>query len=58
MHPIFHVAQLCRACGVTEPSFHIPPKLNEDMELAVEPAEVLGVRPCLNGLPSANEVLI
>lgn len=58
MHPVFHVAQLCRACGVIEPSLHIPPKLNEDMELAMEPAEVLGVRPCHNVLPSANEVLI
>ena len=28
------------------------------MELAVEPTKVLGVRPCLNGLPGANEVLI
>lgn len=28
------------------------------MELAVEPTEVLGVRPCLHGLLGANEVLI
>lgn len=44
VHPVFHMSQLRRAHGVTNSSPLLPQQLNEDIELIVEPEELLGVR--------------
>lgn len=44
VHPVFHMSQLRRAHGVTNSSPLLPQQLNADIELIVEPEELLGVR--------------
>ncbi|XP_060963318.1 uncharacterized protein LOC133032814 [Cannabis sativa] len=58
VHPVFHVCQLRAAVGTAHSSPTIPPTLTADLELLVEPAELLNVRqrPTPTGAPM--EVLI
>ncbi|XP_048496700.1 transposon Tf2-1 polyprotein [Beta vulgaris subsp. vulgaris] len=44
IHPVFHVSQLKRIKEPLPPPVHIPPELTSELELQVEPAELLGVR--------------
>lgn len=51
VHPVFHVSLLkkCVTPGIT--SQPLPPCLNEEWELQMEPEEVLAVRTNLQGQP-------
>lgn len=44
LHPVFHVSQLRRAMGLIPASPTIPEQLNSELELVVEPEQLLGVR--------------
>ena len=44
IHPVFHVSQLRAAIGPAHSSPTLPPTLSADLELIVEPAELLDVR--------------
>lgn len=44
IHPISHVSQLKRAIGDQPSSLSIPEQLTADLELVVEPEEVLEVK--------------
>ena len=44
IHPIFHVSQLKKAIGEQEVALVLPEGLTEDMEVLLQPEEVLGVR--------------
>ena len=44
VHPVFHVCLLKKCIAATVQSQPLPPGLNEEWELNVEPAEVLAVR--------------
>ncbi|GAA0174021.1 hypothetical protein LIER_27498 [Lithospermum erythrorhizon] len=57
-HPVFHVLQLSEAHGTIHSSPLLPPQLSPDMELIVEPAEVLGVRNSKPNRSGDREVLI
>ena len=54
IHPIFHVSQLKQAIGYSTPLLQLPPQLNDNLEMIVEPKTILGTRHISNGL----EVLI
>ena len=58
IHPVFHVSLLKKAVGPHAASPSIPTSLSSDMELLVQPVDVLGI--CLSIVPSAasSEVLI
>ncbi|GJT57991.1 putative mitochondrial protein [Tanacetum coccineum] len=43
IHPIFHVSQLKKAIGEQEVALVLPEGLTEDMEVLLQPEEVLGV---------------
>lgn len=58
VHPVFHVSQLRRAYGVAHSSPLLPPQLSPDLELLVEPAELLGVRRHCQDAHKSLEVLI
>ena len=59
IHDIFHVSQLKQAVGLHESYLTIPPHLTLDLELIVEPGEVIGVRPAMQqGKKGIEEVLI
>ena len=58
IHPIFHVSQLKKAVGATQPPQPLPPQLAADMELQVEPSDVLSVRPTHLRGSVEEEVLI
>ena len=57
IHPIFHVSLLKRAVAqAVSPS--IPASLSVDMELIMQPATVLGIRPSIVPGVAGTEVLI
>ena len=58
IHPIFHVSLLKRAVGSQAVSPSIPTSLSADMELIVQPAAVLGIRPSTVPGVAGTEVLI
>lgn len=58
LHPVFHVSQLKRAVGQSESSSDIPPQLNTDLELLVEPETLLDVRHVQKGAESHTEALL
>ena len=58
IHPVFHVSQLRRAHGVSNSSPVLPPQLTSDLEMVVEPAALLQVRPKVNGRNGEVEVMI
>lgn len=58
IHNVFHVSLLRRAHGVTNSSSLLPPHLSPDLELFIEPVEVIGVRHLDNDRPALFEVLI
>ncbi|XP_020705865.1 uncharacterized protein LOC110116566 [Dendrobium catenatum] len=43
IHPIFHVSQLTRAIGDYTASSELPATLTEDLEMILEPLELMGV---------------
>ena len=46
IHPVFHVSQLKKAIGNQECAQpHLPKELSAELEMLVEPEEILGVRP-------------
>lgn len=44
IHPVFHVSQLKKAIGAQESAPELPKGLTDDMEVLLEPEEVLGTR--------------
>ncbi|XP_074346704.1 uncharacterized protein LOC141685510 [Apium graveolens] len=58
IHPVFHVSQLKRAVGQVPANPTIPTQLTEELELLVEPEEVLEVRQVKQGSNLKLEVLI
>ena len=58
IHPVFHISQLRRAKGASHSSSLLPPQLNADLELIVEPETLLEVRQQKKGGPGDLEVLI
>lgn len=46
IHSVFHVSQLRLAIGASHSSSDLPRQLNDELELLVEPEEVLGLRTC------------
>ncbi|KAI0495616.1 hypothetical protein KFK09_021919 [Dendrobium nobile] len=55
IHPVFHVSQLRRAIGDYATSTNLPGTLTEEMEIILEPLELMEVRQKADG---ATEVLI
>ncbi|XP_028550273.1 uncharacterized protein LOC110114341 [Dendrobium catenatum] len=55
IHPVFHVLQLRRAIGDYTASLELPATLTKDLEVIMEPLELMGVRQKEEG---AKEVLI
>ena len=45
IHPVFHISQLRRALGTSHPASALPSELSGDLEMVVEPEELLGIRP-------------
>ena len=59
IHPVFHVSHLRKVVGTTtQLPQPLPPQLAVDMELQVEPAAILGVRPALEKGSVGQEVFI
>ncbi|PON75651.1 Ribonuclease H-like domain containing protein, partial [Trema orientale] len=58
VHPVFHVSQLCRAIGASQPISELPPHLSAELELLVEPDAVLGVRSGTGHASFPSEVLV
>ena len=58
IHPVFHVSQLKRTVMNTPVSPSIPPQLTPELELVVEPEDVLEVRHVKVGNSSRQEALI
>ena len=58
IHPVFHISQLRPAVGTVLPTVALPSQLSEDLELLLEPVEVLGYRMIGNSIPHDVEVLI
>ena len=57
-HPVVHVSLLKKAVGPQAASPSIPASLSSDMELLVQPAAVLGIRPSTISGAAGREVLI
>ena len=58
IHPIFHVSQLRKAIGASNFASNIPAQLSTEMEVIVEPENILQVRQQLQGDINVMEVLI
>lgn len=58
LHPVFHVSQLKRAVGTVPVSPTLPAQLTADLELVVEPEQVLEVRQVQTGNGLRLEALI
>ena len=58
IHPVFHVSQLKRVVGAAVTSPVLPPQLTADLELMIEPEELLEVRQLAKGDAKLLEVLI
>lgn len=58
IHPVFHVSQLKRCIGSAPFSAALPLQLNPELELEVEPKEVLAVRIIQVGNSNREELLI
>ncbi|WOG96248.1 hypothetical protein DCAR_0415582 [Daucus carota subsp. sativus] len=58
IHPVFHISQLKRFIGTAPVSPNIPDQLSPELELVVEPEEVLAVRQVHQGNSAHMEVLI
>ncbi|KAL8134900.1 hypothetical protein AgCh_009783 [Apium graveolens] len=58
LHPVFHVLQLKKAVGSTSVSSALPMQLGPELELLVEPEEVLNLRNRLEGQTVIADVLI
>ena len=58
IHPVFHVFQPKRTVGIFPSLPPLPPQLSTDLELLVEPEQVLAIRPSSNSTPLGVEVLM
>nr|GEV61677.1 putative mitochondrial protein [Tanacetum cinerariifolium] len=58
IHPVFHVSQLKKVVGDEVAETDFPKELTEDMEMRVQPQEVLGVREGKSNSKEDREVLI
>lgn len=58
IHPVFHVSQLKRSTGEAPVSSNFPSQLTADLELKVEPEDLLAVRTIQEGLETRKHVLI
>ena len=58
IHPVFHISQLCPAVGSVPLALDLPVQLSQDMELLLEPEDVLGYCSTGSSLPHDVEVLI
>ena len=58
IHPVFHISQLRPTVGSVPPALDLPVKFSQDMELLLEPEDVLGYRWTGSSLPHDVEVLI
>ena len=57
IHPVFYVSQLRKAIGTSTRTTNIPPQLCSEMELVVEPEDILQIRQ-LVGDTNVLEVLV
>ena len=58
IHPVFHVSQLKRAIGPFPAQPQLPPQLDQNLEMRVEPESVMAIGPT-SSLPQPNlEVLV
>ena len=51
IHPVFHISQLWPVVRIALPTLALPPQLSEDLELLLEPVEVLGYRMTGTSIP-------
>ncbi|XP_074342769.1 uncharacterized protein LOC141680442 [Apium graveolens] len=58
IHPVFHISQLKRSVSTMPYSGPLPPQMIADLELRVEPEELLEVRQVKDGSATKLEVLI
>ncbi|PWA91318.1 Ty3/gypsy retrotransposon protein [Artemisia annua] len=58
IHPVFHVSQLKKVVGDQAVETDFPKELSNDMEMMVQPQEVLGVREGKSNSKEDREVLI
>nr|GEU55879.1 putative mitochondrial protein [Tanacetum cinerariifolium] len=58
IHPVFHVSQLRKVVGDQVPETNFPKELTKDIEMRVQPQEVLGVREGKSNSKEDREVLI
>nr|GEV04413.1 Ty3/gypsy retrotransposon protein [Tanacetum cinerariifolium] len=58
IHPVFHVSQLRRVIGIEVAEPVLPEGLTEDMEVILQPEEVLGIREGSNSTQGSREALI
>ena len=58
IHPVFHVSQLKKVVGDQVVETDFPQELSSDMEMMVQPQEVLGVREGKSNSKEDREVLI
>ncbi|XP_068662857.1 uncharacterized protein [Aristolochia californica] len=58
VHPVFHVSQLRRAKGISLSSSLLPPQLNTELEMLVEPAAILNIRRLDKNGQQQMEVLV
>ena len=58
IHPVFDVSQLREAIGTSTVATDIPPQLSSEMELIVEPENILQIRQQLLGDTNVQEVLV
>lgn len=49
IHPVFHVSQLRKAIGTSQPVSSLPPQLAAPRDLVLEPEAILGIRPSSDG---------
>ncbi|EXC30916.1 hypothetical protein L484_028098 [Morus notabilis] len=58
IHHVFHVSRFAEQLAPFSPSHQLPPQLSVGHELLVEPEQVLGVRPGMDGQPGVVKVLL
>ncbi|KAL4568842.1 hypothetical protein LXL04_024459 [Taraxacum kok-saghyz] len=58
IHPVFHVSQLKTAHGVPNSPTELPPQLNRELEMMVQPEQVMGMRSKKDGNEDVLEVLV
>ncbi|KAL4558785.1 hypothetical protein LXL04_036987 [Taraxacum kok-saghyz] len=58
IHPVFHVSQLKTAHGVPNFPTELPPQLNRELEMMVQPEQIMGMRSKKDGNEDVLEVLV